>query len=51
MRKRDASDTELTENPPRRGDKSLQLAEIRQVVQEYIDDQRELLRKLRRILN
>jgi hypothetical protein len=51
MEKREVYDWELAEDDPQRGDRPSRSAEIRQIVQEYIDDQQELLRKLRRIFN
>ena len=51
MRKREAFHTEPAENPPWRVDKPSRTAEARKVVQEYIDDQREVLRKLREKLD
>ena len=50
MRKQEAPD-EPTENAPRRRDKPSRTAEAKKVIQEYIDDQREVLRKLREKLN
>jgi hypothetical protein len=42
-------DRELAEHDPQRDDRPSRSDEIRRVIQEYIDDQREVLRKLRRM--
>jgi hypothetical protein len=44
-------DKELAEHDPQRADRPSRSDEMRRVIQEYIDDQREVLRKLRRMLS